>query len=659
VSDISEGDIPELPEVEDEEEEMEEAPAMEMAADIIEPTTVTTNLRVTTTNGHDGGQETFPQSTALGTTTTTTVSTFLTARSAIAREDIEEISDEEAEWSDDVETAGYSDFEPMEITGGEAMENNMVRIFDIPEMGDPRPLAALCSPIETMFDRVSCGKVVVNRVVSEPGSTETAERTKESPSLPELLARLSSFSEEDNNRSSIDERWVDTVESLTVILQEELRLLLPAQPGVTAALVRVALIGLDCSLASAQPKPGYQIRHVKAGLRFLLEALGCDAAIFEALIGSGVQEQLLKLYQQRFMTMPTKLLVLRVMDRTLDRTCGIVRALGEPCSSSSPQERRPVYEQLLHLLQENNKTRIKFALMSTVNKFHLYEVLVKLAEVVADSTIDSLEETELLLRQLASAYTSLNSTMSHPTRFLPCSQHWDLDQSAMVESRRSYFALVDQVALVAGLVALVSRSSETVGSDLILTAIHDLLELWLGTEAGLLYLAAGGKATSDLVRVLLARASDSLDNSAINKSSTDDQLATTTSPARTMTASTVAGFKLATMMQAVQQLDTLTAAVRAAAERTDLESRQVLEAVQVLYGLTFTGHGKRAVVHVLTMGRHMDAILALTRHSTPDGQKDMKKSAVRGYANELLLLAVRSTDNVEFLARWEHSTLAF
>ncbi len=47
----------------------------------------------------------------------------------------------------------------------------------------------------------------------------------------------------------------------------------------------------------------------------------------------------------------------------------------------------------------------------------------------------------------------------------------------------------------------------------------------------------------------------------------------------------------------------------------------------------------------------LEAILALTRHSTADGPKDMKKSAVRGYANELLLLTVRSTENVEFLTR--------
>ena len=43
---------------------------------------------------------------------------------------------------------------------------------------------------------------------------------------------------------------------------------------------------------------------------------------------------------------------------------------------------------------------------------------------------------------------------------------------------------------------------------------------------------------------------------------------------------------------------------------------------------------------------------------TQEGKKDMKKSAVRGYASELLLLTIRTTDNVGFLEKYAGELIA-
>ena len=83
-----------------------------------------------------------------------------------------------------------------------------------------------------------------------------------------------------------------------------------------------------------------------------------------------------------------------------------------------------------------------------------------------------------------------------------------------------------------------------------------------------------------------------------------------------------------------------------------METSQILEVIQVLYGMTLTGQGLGAVVHVLCLGDNIETVLVLTNHSSMDGQKDMKKSAVRGYANELLLLCVRLSENVDFLSKY-------
>jgi hypothetical protein len=655
VSDISEGDIPELAEAEEEDEEMAEPPPTAAAA---QPASVVVDMDTTTaatsfvdmsttaiaatrsitiskaTNGHDASSGGAPQDGGganAGRTTaervsvvrTSTMSAILTARGAAAatgmsREDIEEISDEEAEWSDDVETAGYGDFEPMDLLlssmsgsgdGGDNMaELQTVRVLDAAAVGgwDLKPLTALCSPTETLFDAVSRGKAVVDR--PQGGGVVEADMMMEQqkaagPSLAELLARLTATA-----AAAGDERWVDSIEAAAALLQEELpALLLKNGRGVTSSsLVEVSLLGLDYKAGACLPRPAHQVRHVKAGLRFLLEALSCDDDTFDSLIGSDVQQQLLALYGQPFMTVPTKLLVLRVLDRTLDRASGMAGALR-----SGDVNYRSVYEQLLDLLKEETKTRIKFALKSIVNKFHLYEMLMRLSELAACLQQSSFGEIEHLLRQLAATYSSLDTAMSHPARFLPCSQQWELDPAAQAaDSRpeRGYFALADQAGLLAALVALLT-AADTQHSSGLAAAIQDLLQLWLDTEAGLMYLAAGGPATSALIRALL-------DTEVTTQTTTTVKGAITSedgTPTTTTTAGTVLGLELAAMMQATQQVDVLTAAVRAAAERQDMEARPVLAAVQLLYGLTASGPGKRAVVHVLTLGRHLEAGLEKTR----------------------------------------------
>lgn len=124
------------------------------------------------------------------------------------------------------------------------------------------------------------------------------------------------------------------------------------------------------------------------------------------------------------------------------------------------------------------------------------------------------------------------------------------------------------------------------------------------------------------------------------------------------------------MVMAVRHLDTIATTVRRAQEvRKEMEKSETLSALLQLYGMTFSSGGRQHLVRALTMGRHTDCLLALVKHSTIDGKKDMKKSAIRGYASELLLLTVRCSDDMGWLRRYgaellnlgrhdEHSKLA-
>ena len=118
------------------------------------------------------------------------------------------------------------------------------------------------------------------------------------------------------------------------------------------------------------------------------------------------------------------------------------------------------------------------------------------------------------------------------------------------------------------------------------------------------------------------------------------------------------GVELCHHVMAVQYLDIITKDVTSAAGvRLDMETEEVHNAISSLYGMTFSPKGREAVVDVVTMGDHLSPLLSLTKHTSEDRKKDMKKSAIRGFASELILLIVRSSDNIPFLQRFSTQLL--
>ena len=107
------------------------------------------------------------------------------------------------------------------------------------------------------------------------------------------------------------------------------------------------------------------------------------------------------------------------------------------------------------------------------------------------------------------------------------------------------------------------------------------------------------------------------------------------------------------MVTAVRHLDTIATDIRRADNvRVDMETPSTLAALLALYGMTFTARGRDALVRVLTTSDHLYCLLELCRHSSQEGKKDMKKSAIRGFASELLLLCVRSSEDMDWLQRY-------
>lgn len=113
------------------------------------------------------------------------------------------------------------------------------------------------------------------------------------------------------------------------------------------------------------------------------------------------------------------------------------------------------------------------------------------------------------------------------------------------------------------------------------------------------------------------------------------------------------GCQLAYTTQCLQYLDTISHHVSLAqGDRLLMETEEVYSAVSSLYSLTFSSRGREAVTRTVSMASNVDCLLALTHHSQQSGKKDMKKSASRGFASELLLMVVRGSDNAEWLGQY-------
>ena len=375
--------------------------------------------------------------------------TVVVQRSYISREDIEEISDDEAEWSDDFETLGFSDFEP-EAVDGEV--ETPVKLFNVSE-AELKPLRCFCSPT----DRRSGGR--------------TAPLETGGEGLPALVGRL-----EVQQDDEVDEKWIENLELLTACLEEDRPSL---DPGLHAAVIRIAFLGLNYDVALNQPRPTNKVRHIKSGVKFVLELLECGAGTVSELLGSGLVSVLWNLFQKEYMTIPSKLLILRAVDRTLDHPLGMTRFLERTGSGS-------MYHEFLEMLSRDEKTRTKFALSSVVNKVHLHELVLELNHQcfsLPDPAPELEQRLEAGFRELGHIYSNLNLSFSHPARYLPTSKQFDHKAELFNAPERSYFSVLRNLNVL-DLMTAVLTAPVTSGSDNLTSSIHSLLQLWSASLPG-------------------------------------------------------------------------------------------------------------------------------------------------------------------------------
>ena len=339
------------------------------------------------------------------------------------------------------------------------------------------------------------------------------------------------------------------------------------------------------------------------------------------------------------------------------------------------------------LTSAKERTRTKFALKSILNKVSLCETvdeMLKQLELLDNPTTSTnkivMSRLIQCVKELERTFQNLDTLMSHPSRYLPCTHKFNLNKDIFHRPERGYFSVLSWASggvldIITSMLCYIS-TCENVDDDSLsgsmlkeshvpyvvkynlLSSVYSLLTCWSYNLEGLKFLAGNTSQIQNLVSVLLPVAEDEdigrlpLDN--IDQSG------------RFLFIYKLYTFLYLDALQAEQQQ--LPAALDVGnnnnksptKNRIQLETETILSTMQALYGITFTSLGRQALVEVLGMEDNLSCLLRLCQHSDMDkGVKDMKKSGIRGYANELVLTCVRNSEDLGFITKYAKVPTSF
>ena len=491
-------------------------------------------------------------------------------------EDIEEISDDEADWSDDGDCffADMVDYDSIDF-GSDWVDP--IKVFDLKDAVLPEQLDFQRNFVNQAGDK----------------STDTIM-----PS--EVLVKLREL----NNQEVVGSDWVELVESVTDYdLPQDV------------ALEPIVRRSISIADAMRQQAHTYKVRHLKSGLKFTEAALKVKSAWtlpdFQTII-----PQLLELLEDSSFTAPLKISTLIAMHSVMDHSIGRKVFLEDTNINGTS---RLITVMGTHKLT----TRLKIGIASLIERLTLNEAI---------SSVENIGSSEDLLAAIGQITSFIREDKSPKLTFL---------SNVKCGIVSHVFKDLQDLDFLSNFSIAFDKYCE---SCEVRTSTLKLFEELVQSRQGLITLT---KRPVLLAKILAT----------IRQHTTSDH---NLNSVQFMLYSLHIICKLDLLFQKCSN-ETLS--------RRDLESMDVLEAVQDLYGMTYTTIGRSAVVHLLSISNFMKPIIRLVKHTSDEKdyfaipeddqpKKDMKRSAIRGYACELLLLVVRTSNEVEYLSHFSDELLS-
>lgn len=419
---------------------------------------------------------------------------------------------------------------------------------------------------------------------------------------------------------------------------------------IVETLVEWLKIALNYSLANAQEQPGYKIRHIKCGVR--LSEWCSNSVDFLQLLwkqkGFTIHAVLLELYEQEYMALSIKLMILRALDTYLLKKPAIECFLRGSVENSEdtiqengfvPLAEKNGYKILVQLMRKHpSSVRLKFALNSILKKLNFYEVLCKLSAALSKLRGDKSStpaELNLIIKSLDQILHTLQSgpfVVSQPKRFLPVAAQFEIARTDVRNVLTSFLEMHNALQCFALLLTL----PHTMNVPAIKTPIYEILNVMTSDFEGLRYLSENSETVNVILKCLVQ---------------TDEDIAAFL-PESIENKSHNLGLSMAYMLQCLYHVENLLDL--GGKSKFDCGAPEVIDELHAMFCLTFSGIGKFAVARVLGMKDNVRCLLQFLdvlncKEKSENQVQRLKKSPAIGYIVDLVSFTVTCVANVGFL----------
>ncbi|XP_050313210.1 protein virilizer isoform X2 [Anthonomus grandis grandis] len=405
-------------------------------------------------------------------------------------------------------------------------------------------------------------------------------------------------------------------------------------------------ISLNYDLANCQEQPAYKIRHIKCGVR-LTEWLCSSEEYIEYIWNQGfnLHQELLNLYQQEFMALSIKLMILKALDSYLLHKFAIEKFLqGNQANVTEnghlidniAANNSNGYKTIVEAMQKNPLVREKFALSSIIRKLNVYEIMYKIHSILIKlknvSHDISAEEINLITKSLNQILSYCNSgpfSLSQPKRFLPVAAQFEIIRTETNNVLVRYFKMFNLLQCF----VLLLTSPSTLNLPPIKTPIFDIVSVLLDTVEGLEYLSENCETINVLLKCLLR---------------TDEEMQYSINDSIELHSHNL-GLKIAYKIQSLYHVECLLDMGKKC--NYDCNSLEIIDHLHNLFCLTFSTVGKFCVGETLAMGGNIISQLQFIEESS---LMKLKQSPAAEYILDLIYFPVVVIANVSFLEKYAH-----
>lgn len=431
---------------------------------------------------------------------------------------------------------------------------------------------------------------------------------------------------------NIKEDWVQAVEQILPLIDKALATVTPDHPLISL-LMNCVDIGLNLDVAISHIQPAFKVRHIKAGIRLSENISLCGSWLVEKLVTQvHVQKKLLQLFHKDYMALSIKLMILKALDSTFIEEKSIKHFLNERFTlaiGKGSTELLNGYQHLFRMLEDKQLVRVKFGISSLIKKIHTYDMLENLKEVIEGSIKDKgYDEFEydndvlMYLKEVEKVFTYSDVLISQPKRFLPVQSQFEINIPSGNTSMFlfKYFKIHKLLEIICILLSNRKTNSS------IMVSIQSLMKQFADRQDGLAFLSINHEVSNNILKALCCQTSEEY----------IEVIPGTT---------TYLGMEITCRLQVLQHLDKIVCL-----DCREDAAGELFDIFHELYSISFTSVGKFQIAFVLSLDENIQILLDVVQNCD-------KKSAVRSYVFDLIVMTIKYSDDIRFLRKFGRKLL--